>query len=446
LRTLRVFIPVLACLAHVLLFAPQARAELRLVSRNSLVFVDAQKKGAEEWTAYRIADERHPVVLRVEGPGRVILRLRSIPGEPPKEAVAAVLNDQRIVLTARVEPVADTEVKLVEGGGKQVTKARIYLVRIPRGEHTVTVRYSEGGPLLVSPTFAAGEAGTEEEALVSPSDGDDVPNVGALRIGEDEVEGGESEIERPSADDQTAQRARDESWRVKKRDAPAQIESPTGPSEEALDPADPFYRKPPAPSAERTLTVQAPFLMIEARGGVLVSRLGLDPAPVFGLGFRTPIPGLDAHAFSIGVSIDASFARGDETVIGETSRDAIGVAKLRHNAVELAADARWAFLSPESTFAPYVGAGVGALFGKLSTDDGSSELDAATTGVLGVGRAGAAVGALGGRPFVELRFAAGKMFSDLAKSSPADSGSAAYSSVQAVLGYRLELTTETPTE
>src|SRR5205085_1516866 len=107
-----------------------------------------------------LVDERSPVIFRAEGPGRVLLKLRTVvANEKNKDgkeqerpsAVGAILKDQEIILTARVELVKDPGERFVEGKDKRwPSKPRLYIVHLGPGDHTVTIRYSEGAPLLVS--------------------------------------------------------------------------------------------------------------------------------------------------------------------------------------------------------------------------------------------------------------------------------------------------------
>ncbi|MCK6547917.1 hypothetical protein L6R52_18845, partial [Myxococcota bacterium] len=174
---MRVYAPIVvgAILGAMLPIARASASELRTISRNTVVFVDAMKSGGE-WAAYRVADERRPLIVRADGPGRVVLKVRTIVTPGAKPAVGAISTDDRIVLTARVDAVRDPGAILVEGQGKSVSRARLYVVRIGEGEHTVAVRWSEGSALLVSPTFLEGA----EDAVAE--DGEpEVPLVGIAR-------------------------------------------------------------------------------------------------------------------------------------------------------------------------------------------------------------------------------------------------------------------------
>src|SRR6185436_4333887 len=111
--------------------------------------------------------------------------------------------------------------------------------------------------------------------------------------------------------------------------------------------------------APRTLTQRAPYLSLEARGGVLMSRLGLDVAPLLGADARIPIPRLDARRFTIGVSVDASYARGRAAVISEGTRAAVDVATIVRTAIDAAVDVRVVIARVADVLDPYVGAGAG---------------------------------------------------------------------------------------
>src|SRR5262249_50644701 len=112
----------------------------------------------------------------------------------------------------------------------------------------------------------------------------------------------------------------------------------------------------------------------------------------------------------------------------------VAIAKVHHAWMAIGADARWAFLALENALEPYLGVGAGVLFGSMSTSAGSASRDAGTAGILGTLSAGAAFGALGNRPFLELRVSGGRLFSDLATG-----GDAGYFQLDGVVGYRFEL-------
>ena len=86
----------LAGTCAVLSTSSPAQAELEPKSRNTVLFVASAQKG-HEWEAYRLAEDRRPVIFDVRGPGRVLLTLRTFAEE---EAVSVVLLDDRIILTA----------------------------------------------------------------------------------------------------------------------------------------------------------------------------------------------------------------------------------------------------------------------------------------------------------------------------------------------------------
>lgn len=491
-RVLRVYVPiVLASIAAVVLPVPRASAsELRTISRNTVVFVDAVKSGGE-WAAYRIADERRPLIVRADGPGRVVLKVRMIVAPGAKSAVGAITSDDRIVLTARIDPVRDPGAILVEGQGRGVSRARLYVVRIGPGEHTIAVRWSEGAALLVAPTFLEGAELDDVAADGEP----EVPLVGIVKApkGVQRIprvpgeQGGVPEIEPPSPEAEelelpegeldgavvatssvgvelevasTGPRTPDPWTTSAGAERPRAREEPEGPklamrdpnttpstsasTGEGLLPREAFERRGPAVHAPRRLTVPAPWLSAEVRGGLMISRLGLDPGPIVGVDVRVPLPGLDARTFSVGVSLDAAWARGSAAVVTEVERAPVDVATIEHASMLVGADLRWGFLPIEGVFEPWVGAGAGVLVGSLSAENGTGSSRGGTTAIVALARLGAAFGALGSRPFFELRVAGGRLESDLARGR--DGGAAGYLEVDAVVGWRFELVTEAPAE
>jgi hypothetical protein len=411
-----------------------ADGELRIISRSSLVFVDAVREGERgaEWAPYRVVEEQRPVIFKVDGPGRLVLKLRSFLEATKRESIGVVLRDDTIVLTARVPGVRDPDVKLVEGGKKRATKARTYVVRVERGEHTISVRFSEGPSLLVYARFIAGEqreidAGIEGEVpLVDPRVNpppNEIERVGRVTVQGDRVaEGTEAPVE-TVVQAEPSPLASPETWEKKAETQPADLSSRSGPdletpASEGLLPVRTFV-----PREERTLTQPVPFLSFELRGGVLGSRFGLDIAPVFGADARIPIPQIDARRFTLGAAIDGSYARGQAPVIDGGTGAAVGIAKISRSTIDVAGDVRFVIARILDVFDPYVSLGAGASFRSQEAETSGRIAKSSNVSPIGVLRVGAAFGELGSRPFLEAR---GAIAEDDAM-------------ISMVIGYRFEL-------
>jgi hypothetical protein len=411
--------------AYALVFssAPDAIAGLEPTSRNAVLFVESAQEG-HEWEAYRLAEDRRPVVLRVDGPGRVLLSLRTFAREGAEPAVAVVLLDDRIVLTSRVDPKVDESAKFPDQQ-EAPSKVRFYLVRVPSGSHEVTIRYSGGAPTLAAARFSENadtweERGEGEPTLLMPNarDRDDVPSIGKLHA----TEGLEAE---PKVE------KKQKSWKPARRPERAVIEEPhVGPH---------FSRENRmstrgSGTALRELTVEAPWLMIEIHGGAQIDHLGLSVAPRVGADGRIPIPGLDARSFSAGLSASVAHTQG-ESELQSSNGAAIGVARVRHTAFALSADVRWVLLHGW-WLDPYVAIGGGGIFGSMSSSVEDSRISAATRGVYGLGVAGAAWGGSGDRPYLEARVQAGLLSSELIRSNRGP-----YLAGSLMIGWRFEFLT-----
>lgn len=384
------------------------------MSRNSLVFIDSVREGearegeAREWAPYRVVDETRPVIFKVEGPGRLVLKLRTLLDATNREGVAAVLRDGTIVLTARIPAVRDPEVKIVEGG-KRTTKARTFMVVLDSGEHTVAIRYSEGPAVLVFASFIEGQARAiaagegEELPIVDPrGETREVQRVGKVAVeGEAVEELAEEEVGPPAEPSPLAQK---EAWEKERETAPVDVAAPSGPALEDAEPASPFQRPAftPESKAARAWTQPAPYLSVEVRGGLAMSRLGLDVAPVLGADLRVPIPKLDARRFSFGISIDASYARGQAAVLSSETRTAIDVAELTRASIDAALDVRAVIVRVAELLDPYVAVGGGVSAGTLSARFLAETTKQTRVVPIGVLRIGAAFGDIGNRPFIEL--------------------------------------------
>lgn len=511
---LRVSLPIITC---ILTASAPAHAELITVSRNTLLFVDAAKEGGE-WAAYRVVDPEHPGIFRAEGPAHVVLRVRTFasearrepsedpspggaegpggtaPREDARPAVAAILSDGRIVLTARVEPVRDPSARLVEDRGRSVSPARVYVVRIGPGLHTVTIRHSEGPALLVAGAHVEGTggqaAGAEDVPLAAPPRAARVQRIDALSLSELPPEPGappESEAgsvdptrtaEPEGAGDPLPEGTLDalqsrEAWedvpsRRAARSAPSATPAEHDPGAAAgsrgdRDRADPAPPPPNGPEHDadprgtpalpaaasrpaRRLTTNAPWLLWELFAGTSVSSAGLDPGAILGLELRAPIPGLDARRFSAGVSVAGGYARGDSIIRGQRDRLPIDLARLEHLSLSVAADLRVALGAPGG-LDPYASAGGAIITGTLRADDGETERSGEMLGGALAVRLGAAFGGSSapegwstGRPFFELRGAIGRLGAGLPRAD--GSTSVTHLELGAVVGYRIELLTE----
>lgn len=451
----------IVCAQTIFAETPALPRELRIVSRNSLVFVDSVREGearegeSREWAPYRVVDETRPVIFKVEGPGRLVLKLRTLLDATNREGVAAVLRDGTIVLTARIPAVRDPEVKVVEGG-KRTTKARTFLVVLDEGEHTVAIRYSEGPAVLVYANFIEGEtraiaAGEGEELPIVDPRAAAKDQIAVQRVGKVAVEGEvveELATEPSPLATEPSPLAQKEAWEKERETAPVDVAAPSGPELEEAQPfqqpaatSDPARRSSagtpslrPAQVAEprpaRAWTQPAPYLSIEVRGGLAMSRLGLDVAPVIGADVRVPIPKLDARRFSFGVSIDASYARGQAAVIAGETRTAIDVAKLSRASVDATLDVRAVIIRIADVLDPYVAVGGGVSAGTLSAEFLAETKRETTVVPIGVLRIGAAFGDIGNRPFIEI---SGTVAEDDA-------------TIKVGAGFRFEILGEAPTD
>lgn len=409
--------------------ATAANAELRSKSRNTLVFVE-KKQGGSEWEQYRVVEDRSPVVFGVEGPGRVLLSLRTYTRKPSTPAVSVVLLDDAIVMTAKVAPKEDEEAKFADVANAAPSKVRFYLVRVPPGSHSVVVRYSGGGPTLVSARYSEDREGW------------DVSEEGELPLVMPRVEKPEPEP-KPDAREEEELPEGDPDWALPKPEAKELMEPRIGPERKDQKQPEPAIRvtrlEPPA--KRRPLTVRAPWFLYEIRAGVQFNRLGLSVAPSAGMDVRVPVPGLDARAFNVGLSAEVAHTQGESDVRSAGQPNAVvGVAAVRHTAFTAALDVRWSFLFGE-VIDPYLALGAGALFGVMRADVAEQRRDAGTKGLLGVGVLGAAFGRMGHRPYVEVRVQAGMLSSELTRAGRGDDAGDAAPHVAAnlMVGYRFEL-------
>jgi hypothetical protein len=412
--------------------AGEAAAELEPKSRNAVLFVESVQEG-HEWEAYRLAEDRRPVILEVDGPGRVLLSLRTFASEEAEPAVTVVLLDERIILTARVEPKVDEGANFPDPP-KRPSKVHFYLVRVPVGVHRVTIRYSGGPPTLVAARFSENadtweERGEGDLPLVLPSvrDRDSVPTIGRLHATD--------ALEAEPNEERTARKVEiDREWKPAAAEPEKEREPRIGPSHASRprSPGDWNAGDRSAIGSKRTLMVQAPWLLIEVRGGAQWNHLGLSIAPALGADARTPIPGLDARSFSAGLSLDVAHTQGESDVKHSNGGAIVGVAEVRHTAFTISADLRWVLLR-ERLLDPYLALGGGALVGSMSSSIDEQRITAGTRGAFGLAIAGAAWGGSGHRPYLEARVQAGLLSSDLIRANRGP-----YVAASLMIGFRFE--------
>ncbi len=428
IRPVRGLVYALAC---AFLCARVAHAGLEPKSHNALLFVESTQEG-HEWEAYRLAEDRRPVVLDVDGPGRVLLTLRTFGADRGDDAVSVVLLDDRIVLTARVAPKLDESAKFPDEHAQVPSKVGFFLVRVPRGAHRVTVRYSGGPPTLVAARFSEDQTwdaeGEGDLPLVMPKAKrrEQVPTVGRL------LDDGELQAE--PKDERAPPPTR---WTAPiPNDAEDDLEPRTGPPRTPPKERGERAGRSASTGVARSLRVRAPWLLFEVRGGAQVNRLGLSVAPVVGMDARMPVPGLDARSFSMGLSAEVAHTQGDSDVLTSGRRAVVGVAHLRHTVFGAAVDLRWAFLR-EQLVDPYVAVGAGGLFGSMRSRVDEQSVEAASRGWFGQLSTGAALGGVGHRPYVEAQLQAGLLYSDLFAG-----GRSAYLAADLMIGFRFEFLTE----
>ncbi len=121
--------------------APQ---EIEPLSRNAIVFVESTEPG-EAWSVYRALDPGQPILLELKGPARLLLRMRSADAGA---ATVDVAQDGATVLEANLLPVADTRAKAVDRPGVW-SQLRVFLVRVPEGQHRIEVVHRQGSAVLV---------------------------------------------------------------------------------------------------------------------------------------------------------------------------------------------------------------------------------------------------------------------------------------------------------
>jgi hypothetical protein len=395
--------------------------ELVPTSRNSVVFIESAAAGSE-WEAYRLADPEHPAIWKATGPARLLLKVRTYAGGDA--AVGAILVDDRIVLTARVEAELDPDARAT-GESDPISVRHVYLVKVPAGVSRVTVRYSEGQSLLVSaalsPVSPLELIGTEEGEL---------PIVPPVEHGK--VQRTELALDEAAPVPRTL-----EPSALERGEAQKGSSSRTGPrEEEVVLPA----RAAAGVRAERALTLPVPYLMLELRGGVRVSDLDVGPSPTVGLSARLPLPRLDPRRFTLGVAADLAVGLGDQEVRSSPSGPIIDVVEVAQTTVVIGVDFRWAFYSMESVTEVYGTGGVSAAFGSLSLTSDRRQDEALVVGALAQLRLGATLGTGAGRPYLELGAQFGRLGSDLI-GSDGPSGAVTF-----LFGYRVELWTDVPVE
>jgi hypothetical protein len=409
--------------------------ELQFESRNTLLFVESSQP-RHEWEAYRLAEDRQPVIMRARGPGRVMLSLRTFASKGVETAVAVVLLDDSIVLTAKVEPERDPLGAFADDPHELPSKVSLFLVRVPPGDHRVTVRYSGGASMLVAARFSEGGEVLDAEGevmLAAPKVEEKVvPSVGALHAA--------GELEAEPTRDREVDRALPEgdAWGVTPDPPPAEPAPHAGPK---ADPGATRLQSIAGPGRE--LTVRAPWLAIEVHAGIELDRLAFSVAPILGAEARVPLPWLDARMFTAGLAIHGAYGRTEAALADDVANQTIGIAEVRHLRFGATADLRWSFLAAEE-LDPFVALGAGGLLGEMTTKVGEREDGALTKALYAAFSFGAALGGRGHRPFLAARLAAGLLGSELVRSGRGDAAthSVAYGAFDLVIGYRFELLTD----
>lgn len=394
--------------------------ELVPTSRNSVVFVESTTSGAE-WEAYRLVDPEHPAVWKATGPAKLLLKIRTYADGDP--AVAAILVDDRIVLTARVDAETDLEAR-VTGEADPISRAHVYLVKIPAGLSRVTVRYSEGQSMLalgtLSPVSPLELVGAEEGELpiIAP------PDRGQVQRAE------------VALDQNTQARPRPNEEPTPTAEAPRPAPSRTGPREEEVLPS----RGIASAGADRELTLPAPYLMVELRGGIRVSDLDVGPAPTAGLSVRLPLPRLDPRVFTVGLGAELAVGLGDREVRNGANGPIIDVVEVAQTLVLLGADFRWSFHAIEDVTELYGTGGVSVALGSLGLSSARRDESAFVAGALAQLHLGATLGTGAGRPYLELATQLGRLESELI----GDDGPRVAAAF--LIGYRVELLTDVPVD
>ncbi len=425
------------------LWSTSAYAELVARSRNSVVFVESAREG-EEWKAFRTVDAGHPAIYRVQGPGRVLLTVRTLSRVEPTFAVASVLDGNEVLMTLQVPATEDKQANLTDGGARP-SLAKVYLLRVEQGLHRITVRHSQGPVMLVSARFApplSTEGGLDGVGLVAPGPSvkPDVPRVGRL-VGQ-----GNSLAAGP----------------VKPRlqDRPIQAPLPDGDADESSVAGQPaskgrsssLQRGPTievensdAPADDRSVVfeprpwVHPARVLLEVRGGLLIDPLVTRPGATIGFDLRGAVSGENQpRRLSLGLSLDLSHASGQDIL--RFGGAAVDVAEVRHTHATVTADARVQLLRFAEQTSVYGSLGGGALMGRARVGTSAGARSAKTVGLLASARLGATLGVRGDRPFLELRTWAGRFSSRVVRPGPADPDAAvAWFAVAAMIGWRIEV-------
>lgn len=423
------------------LCATTAHADLVARSRNSVVFVESTRAG-EEWEAFRLVDETHPALFRVEGPGRVLLRLRTLAKVQTIVTRAEVFKGHEPLMTMEVPCTADPEARLSDGGGS-VALAKLYLLEVSEGLHTLTVRHTEGPALLVSARFAPPLVTSDTEGevpLVEPNLGrPEVPRVGALERGGNSFAAGPV---KPSVEDRPIQAPLPDG----DGDANDTVEPP--PSRPSSSMRGPRLEEAPEsqpalddPSQIITRPLNNPArVLLEARAGVNLDRLVNQPGMTVGVDLRGALSGARRpRLLTVGVSLDLVHAQGQEVV--RLGPSPVGVARVRHTFGVLTGDLRLQLLRYKSAGAIYASLGGGVLLGRARVATEAGATTAGSSAFLGSLRLGGTLAVQGSRPFLEVRAWAGRFKSELVRPGAAglagdDTG---WYAMAVVVGWRIEM-------
>lgn len=399
------------------LLTSRADAELSAVSQNALLFVTSTEAG-EEWKAYRVVRPRRPAVFRVDGPGRVLIAIRSfVEGENDEESIAAILEGQRVVSTARIRPLLDERAALADDGARRISQIALYLVQVGPGTTRVSVRHSSGADLLVAARFAPPLETVDGLVMPRPLDTNDAAPKAPARIADEPWEV-EDEAPAPTV-----------------RQADPALESPT------VD-EPPIRAELPFP---RALTVSAPRVAFDLRGGVLFSRYARVPAPVVGVDVRFAMPGLDARRWAFGLAIDVTHSSND--VIVRSNGAPVEIVSLDETAVFAGVDLRRVLFEVPDRFQTYAGLGAQGTIGRVAVRSRARQDRATLVGGVGSLRLGWTLGTEGARPFAEIRTLVGGVASDLLRDSRGAAGSAtSFVAFTVSLGWRFELSADLAVE
>lgn len=411
-----------------------AQAETRGIhpnSANSILFIESEIP-AEAWAPYRVVEPQKPAVFQVEGPGRLLLRLRGW-GDAPSDSIAVVLRDERVILSAKIEPKPDPTANVVNAQRPPSIDVH-YLLWIEPGRHRVAVRYSDGGSVFVlaryTPLSLEDWRLTKKAQMLAPTSAVAVDSLGALRS-----EGGGLAA---SPDKRSAPRSsRPRPWfgRLPKDDQEwdliflgARARPPSSAPHRTSGAAVKLGARA-SPQGQRSEAQQASKLHVELAAGAVFNRIGR--APVLSGAVRVP---LADTGLSVGGAAEFSFLSTAQPLT-RGSGVTVDVGRVAYTWGVLGAELVYT-LSAGASLEPYGAVSMNWMFGRFFVTRGEQRQDASAYGPL----AGLRVGLLVWRGlFLELRGQAGSLLlrSDTDGPSPLSDG--LYLAGSAQIGYRWEL-------